>query len=1309
MLWTCFRCSRLTQLQWAKQSISLKLLRGHASNKTLNRRLYNTKPYQKSRVHGSLNSKSAANPTDVQWLFTLDLGKVCDLKKAAYGDILRSFRAIVENACRKRKSAYDDPGVDVSESTHNALSRSELNDEDFQNSCCRIWEVYGAVRQHSLANSALPLILNRAFYGRLQSLLVHWRDFTVNNFMVILEDMQSFKLEAGVGECTRGILLLGRLGDVRGAEKFASMYEARSGGLLRQDAVVNRTLLQIYAAAGETENAVATFMKLLNNYHDRWRVMVRAYSKARKQQDPYFIKGFTPSAIGELNNLFPNDFAFHYLIDSFLKSGDLLRADALFDLLQDKDAISDLSALQERLGAALNQKSAELADSGIEELPLPLWNEPFKEERSSEHLNEIFESSGEKIHPPDKFILPQVTPNIRTYNAMIASHCSAGNLTRAVEIYNAMIKNDVKPTPITFSHLLSAKVSDSTRNKSAGGESNTIIASELWAKQAFEALTFFGYTPDRYHYGMLMEAYAKSGDWTTVSGIVEKIRSEGGSLDGIQYNILMRALINHYVSKQTTDVDAGADLGTSELVTEQAKASRANQMLAHLHLLIEARISETRSFDVQALTVLVGAYLDVGHSDGAIGWFHFGTAGRYLPNSKTNLENNATLTNAEVARQISDMFFQTKPRASHQFWEDVFASCQTIKPDVALFTALIDGFAKLGNMDRAVEFFKLMPEEKVEPNIKTYTSIVRGYSAAGDPQSAERWFRASYVDDEFVHLELRKRVGPRCKPDVVAYNTIIAGYALQIKSKMRTITESFHDDTSSGHGYLSSFWREVYKDYMRRADVLIHEMNEQGIRPDPATFGILIDGHVARAQLFQHHKIGEDDQHYIVNLDDEAIESALRDALSVYRRMVQAGVQPTSHIWASLLIPLAHHRRRRAPPEGTGRTRYREWRFPFHKDVVELYTAFRKDVARSSLLRSHSGAVNTKNNPLPVLQVQDAMISHCLAQRDHYGARLIFSHTFDDRSGLGPNLVSSVAPAPRIPDQHMTIRLTQALNRHMGWSSMVSWYYLRTMNRMRSILQSSHVLDRVRFQSRNDDVRLPRLSLKWSNGREHGGHSSGDESLAISRATWDFERTFIEAIVASYAFGANRGRVVAVRPQIIRRPGAFHGRRWLKGRYNPKKTEFGTTVRGFSGQNLLVFDAQKKAFVIRGNLSTEEGAKTYFRTVTSSQSPPSNTDDESEPKPEPQLNSSLPQFILFFLRHCELNRLYNTRSMVFTACEGGTLGPSVAKVVAEWKVGIEASVWESSDGLPAQPFVGLDRLREMMRTRMKDHPASEMH
>ncbi|KAF9570986.1 hypothetical protein EC968_001127 [Mortierella alpina] len=73
-------------------------------------------------------------------------------------------------------------------------------------------------------------------------------------------------------------------------------------------------------------------------------------------------------------------------------------------------------------------------------------------------------------------------------------------------------------------------------------------------------------------------------------------------------------------------------------------------------------------------------------------------------------------------------------------------------PDIVTLTALISGFARADDMDKATHFFKEMTElYHLEPNLKTYSTLVAGLHRAGEHERAEKLWGIVLEEEKEYH------------------------------------------------------------------------------------------------------------------------------------------------------------------------------------------------------------------------------------------------------------------------------------------------------------------------------------------------------------------------------------------------------------------------------------------------------------------------------------------------------------------------------------------------------------------------------
>ncbi|KAF8516202.1 hypothetical protein BU17DRAFT_93029 [Hysterangium stoloniferum] len=92
---------------------------------------------------------------------------------------------------------------------------------------------------------------------------------------------------------------------------------------------------------------------------------------------------------------------------------------------------------------------------------------------------------------------------------------------------------------------------------------------------------------------------------------------------------------------------------------------------------------------------------------------------------------------------------------------DVMVS-RGIRPNKYHYSALVEGYAALGNMEDAREMMKRSAAEGIRPNLHMYTIIIRGYAMLGNPDAAKATFR--------------EMLNAGVKPDIAVVDVLVGAY-----------------------------------------------------------------------------------------------------------------------------------------------------------------------------------------------------------------------------------------------------------------------------------------------------------------------------------------------------------------------------------------------------------------------------------------------------------------------------------------------------------------------------------------------------
>ncbi|CAI9787597.1 unnamed protein product [Fraxinus pennsylvanica] len=198
------------------------------------------------------------------------------------------------------------------------------------------------------------------------------------------------------------------------------------------------------------------------------------------------------------------------------------------------------------------------------------------------------------------------------------------------------------------------------------------------------------------------------------------------------------------------------------------------------------------------------------------------------------------------------------------------------RPNIAIYTALIDAYAKNQNLDIAMGLFQRMQSEGFEPDEITYGVIVNGLCKSGRLENALQWFQycrsnnvsintvfySSLIDglgkagriDEAEKL-FEEMVEKGCPRDSYCYNVFIdalakSGQVDEALTLFKRMEDEGCDQTVYTYTILLS---GLFKEHRNEEALKLWDMMiDKGITPNDASFrvlstGLCLSGKVARA------------------------------------------------------------------------------------------------------------------------------------------------------------------------------------------------------------------------------------------------------------------------------------------------------------------------------------------------------------------------------------------------------------------------------------------------------------------------------
>ncbi|GBG66832.1 hypothetical protein CBR_g70710 [Chara braunii] len=147
-----------------------------------------------------------------------------------------------------------------------------------------------------------------------------------------------------------------------------------------------------------------------------------------------------------------------------------------------------------------------------------------------------------------------------------------------------------------------------------------------------------------------------------------------------------------------------------------------------------------------------------------------------------------------------------------------------------VYSIIINGFCKAGDMAKAQELVCKMKEEGTYPNHMTYTSIIDGYARLGDANGALETVKAM------------RKAGYR--PNTVAYNCIIKG--LLHAKNVEKAEEILREMTAAGvkpdlHTYTVMMDGLARNGQIEKAFEFFRKVKADGIKVDEVTYGVLVN------------------------------------------------------------------------------------------------------------------------------------------------------------------------------------------------------------------------------------------------------------------------------------------------------------------------------------------------------------------------------------------------------------------------------------------------------------------------------------
>jgi pentatricopeptide repeat protein len=370
---------------------------------------------------------------------------------------------------------------------------------------------------------------------------------------------------------------------------------------------------------------------------------------------------------------------------------------------------------------------------------------------------------------PDAHRLFDETPcssrTLVAWNCMISAYGRSSQVEEAVEVFNAMRRVEVRPSGSTLVGLLSGCAdSVSARNLGvcvyghtikSGHDSDLLVSNSVLTMlvrggQLDSARLLFDRVENKsvVTWSAMASAYLQTGDWMEVFELFSSMRETEQPMDSVVLaNLITAAMLfgNLLVAKgvHALVIKAGFDC------QEDLAASLVNLYSKCGNLLAARKVFDSLQWkNVIMWTSMLNGYIECGCPDEALATFDAMLCAKVEPNKATVLvvlSACANLGSANVGQKLEEhvkaMGLQSDLQVSTGLI-DMYCKCGSIQRarkifdnvsnrDLAIWSAMINGYACNGEGSEAVVLFNEMQSKGVRPDAIVFTHILTACNHSG--------------------------------------------------------------------------------------------------------------------------------------------------------------------------------------------------------------------------------------------------------------------------------------------------------------------------------------------------------------------------------------------------------------------------------------------------------------------------------------------------------------------------------------------------------------------------------------------------
>ncbi|KAF0449822.1 pentatricopeptide repeat-containing protein [Gigaspora margarita] len=334
------------------------------------------------------------------------------------------------------------------------------------------------------------------------------------------------------------------------------------------------------------------------------------------------------------------------------------------------------------------------------------------------HIYSLKQDMNKAIEYYEEMISNGIEADSVTYLILIDGFGKQKDTKKALKFYNKMITSNKQPTTKIFSSLINSCIKEdqieqaeqifeamkSLKMQPDIRLYNTLIHNSIIkfdmkaANQFYEEIIRLGIEPDVYTFAMMIDGYLKVGDQESATKIYSYMINNGININSTVINILMQLYFEKKDSKM-------------------------------VHNIFEQHFSTSSSFyispDIKSWTIFLKSRLrltkDIEEA--------YDIYKEFLMQIDKNYELKIqVLPDCHVFNHFLTIFAHNygNMTLSQEVYGEMIR--RKILPDVVTHTILIEGYALLGQVEKANRQFQIMKSNNIKPNVFTYTSLIKAWA-----------------------------------------------------------------------------------------------------------------------------------------------------------------------------------------------------------------------------------------------------------------------------------------------------------------------------------------------------------------------------------------------------------------------------------------------------------------------------------------------------------------------------------------------------------------------------------------------------